>query len=358
MAGWSTNTWNTGSWGTGVDNVVSLTGISMSAGAGFLTTDSTVESGWGRDQYGTRAWGSPDQIVVPTTPEDDMAMSLGSVSITAEINGGWGAKNWGDNAWGIAANLRATGVAATAALGNESIIIDTTVIPTGIAMTSTLGNESIDIVGKVFPVGFGMTSGLGTVDAGPDAMLTTNHATMAVGSVQAYNQTGWGRQEWGENGWGVEGQFANVDVTGIAMTASLASVSMKGEVVVTLNTLNVTNATLGQIDPAPDANLLSQLMTSNLGSLAGLAGAGASPTGIAMTANLGSVVAVPSQEVVPTGLSGLARVASVTPVIHVDVQVTGNALTMAQGSGNALIWNEVNTGTAPLDPPGWQEVAA
>ena len=116
--------------------------------------------------------------------------------------------------------------------------------------------------------------------------------------------------------------------------------------------------TLGQIDPAPDANLLSQLMTSNLGSLAGLAGAGASPTGIAMTANLGSVVAVPSQEVVPTGLSGLARVASVTPVIHVDVQVTGNALTMAQGSGNALIWNEVNTGTAPITPPGWQEVAA
>ena len=24
---------------------------------------------------------------------------------------------------------------------------------------------------------------------------------------------------------------------------------------------------------------------------------------------------------------------------------------------NVLIWNEVNTGTAPVDPPGWQEVS-
>jgi len=50
--------------------------------------------------------------------------------------------------------------------------------------------------------------------------------------------------------------------------------------------------------------------------------------------------------------------ASVTAIVHVDVLVTGNALTMAQGSGSALIWNEVNTGSAPITPPGWREVAA
>ena len=72
MAGWNTNTWNTGSWGTGVDNIVSPTGILATAAAGFLTTTSTVEQGWGRDQWGARAWGNPSQIVVPTTPEDDM----------------------------------------------------------------------------------------------------------------------------------------------------------------------------------------------------------------------------------------------------------------------------------------------
>jgi hypothetical protein len=287
-----------------------------------------------------------------------MSMSLGSVSITAEINAGWGAKNWGDNAWGIAANLRATGVAATAALGNESIVIDVTVIPNGIGMTGALGNEAIDIATTIFQTGLAMTTTLANADAGPDAMATGNQATASLGTLDAFNQTGWGRQGWNENAWGVEGQFATALPTGISMTASAGTLTMTGNANLTLNTLNVANATLGQIDPAPDANLLSQLMTSNLGSLAGLAGAGASPTGIAMSANLGSVVAVPGQEVVPTGLPGLARVASVTPIIHVDVQVTGNALTMAQGNGNALIWNEVNTGSAPLDPPGWQEVAA
>jgi hypothetical protein len=189
-------------------------------------------------------------------------------------------------------------------------------------------------------------------------MLTTNHATMGLGSVQAYNQTGWGRQEWNENAWGVEGQYANVDVTGIAMTGAIGSLSLAGESVVTLNTLNVAQATLGVVDPAPDATVTGNFMIGAIGQL-GMQGDGPQDvTGIAMSAGLGSVVVVPGQEVPLTGLPGLARVASVTPIIHVDVLVTGNALTIAQGSGSALIWNEVNTGTAPLTPPGWQEVAA
>ena len=52
------------------------------------------------------------------------------------------------------------------------------------------------------------------------------------------------------------------------------------------------------------------------------------------------------------------QLASVSVNIHIDIQLTGLSLTMNQGSGSALIWNEVNTGSAPLDPPGWQEVAA
>jgi hypothetical protein len=64
----------------------------------------TVEQGWGRDSWSARSWGNPSQIVVPTTPEDDMTVALNSVSITAEINAGWGAKNWGDFSWGVAAS--------------------------------------------------------------------------------------------------------------------------------------------------------------------------------------------------------------------------------------------------------------
>ena len=38
------------------------------------------------------------------------------------------------------------------------------------------------------------------------------------------------------------------------------------------------------------------------------------------------------------------------------IKLTGIGLTMSINSVNALIWNEVNTGSAPIDPPGWVEV--
>ena len=362
MAGWSNNTWNTGSWGTGVDNIVIPTGLTASGATGFLSTTSTVEQGWGRDQWGARAWGNPSQIVVPTTPEDDMTMSLNSVSITAEINAGWGAKNWGDNSWGVAANLIATGDAVTATLGTVAITAGASAGPStnnNQLITTNLNSVTVDIQTKAFPTGLPLTAAEGTADAGPDAMATGIAMSMGLGTLDAFNQTGWGRQQWNVNAWGVEGQFATAIVTGIAMTAAAGTLGMTGNANLTLNTLNVAQASLGIVDPAPDAGVTGNLITANLGTAVGQAGAGATPSGIAMTAGLGTVTAVPGQEIVPTGFPLEARLSSAFVInIHVDIQVTGLSLTMNQGSANALIWNEVNTGSAPITPPGWQEVAA
>ena len=220
MAGWSQNTWNTGSWGTGVDNTVIPAGIAAAFGIGIVSTDQTVEQGWGRDSWGARSWGNPSQIVVPTTPEDAMTVALNSVSITAEINAGWGAKNWGDFSWGVAASAVATGNALTGALGNENILIDTNATPStnnNQLITTALNGVSIDIQTKVFPSGIPLTGALGTADASPDAMPSGIQATVGLGTVEAFNQTGWGRQQWNVNAWGVEGEFANVDVTGLSL---------------------------------------------------------------------------------------------------------------------------------------------
>ena len=190
-------------------------------------------------------------------------------------------------------------------------------------------------------------------------MATGNQANMGLGTLDAFNQTGWGRQQWNVNAWGVEGQYANVTLSGIAMTASAGTLGMTGNANLTLNTLNVAQATLGNVDPAPDANFTGLPMIASVGTALGQAGAGATPTGFAITAGLGTVTAVPGQEVPLTGLPLNNQLSSAFNVlIHVDVQVTGLDLTINQGSGSALIWNEVNTGSAPLDPPGWQEVAA
>jgi len=315
---------------------------------------------WGVGTWGQNQW---NDLADPTFTLTGIAFSasLGDETTVGEINNGWGRLGWNEQAWGIAGTFIATGDAVTATLGTVVASIDVSTGPStnnNQLITTTLNDVTIDIVGKAFPTGIAMTSALGTADAGPDAMATGNAMSMGLGTIDAFNQTGWGRQGWNVNGWGVEGQFANVDVTGIAMTAAITSPNINGDSVLTLNTLNVAQATLGNVDPAPDASVTGNLITANLGTAVGQAGAGATPSGIAMTAALGTAVGVPGQTIVPTGIAMNNQLASVTAVIHIDIQLTGLGLTMNQGSGSALIWNEVNTGSAPITPPGWTEVAA
>jgi hypothetical protein len=311
---------------------------------------------WGQNQWNDSA--------DPTFTVTGIALtaSLGDETTVGEINTGWGRLAWNDSAWGIAGNLIAPGQALTGALGTAVASIDVSTGPStnnNQLITTALNDVTVDIQTKVFPSGLPLTAAEGTADAGPDAMATGNAMSMGLGTLDAFNQTGWGRQGWNVNAWGVEGQFANVDVTGIAMTAAVsAPEAVKGDANFELNTLNVAQATLGNVDPAPDAMIIGEPMIANLGTALGLAGAGASPTGIPITAALGTAVGVPGQEVDVTGISMNNQLASVSVNIHIDIQLTGLSLTMNQGSGSALIWNEVNTGSAPLDPPGWQEVAA
>ena len=316
---------------------------------------------WGTGFWGQNQWNDTADPTFTLTGVTLTGVLGTTTEVSGDINTGWGRIEWGLNAWGEFGTALPTGISASFNLGTIATQIDVTATNStnnGQTITGALGSVTIDIAVVTFLTGLSATGTLGTADASPDALATTNHAVMGLGSLDAFNQTGWGRQGWNVNAWGVEGQYATATPTGIAMTAAEGTLASTGTATLTLNTLNVANATLGQADPAPDANLLSQLATMSTGTLGMQGDVPQDVTGIAMSASLGSVVAVPAQEVDVTGLSGLARVASVTPVIHVDVQVTGNALTMAQGSGSALIWNEVNTGSAPITPPGWREVAA
>ena len=315
---------------------------------------------WSSGVWGQNQW---NDLADPTFTVTGIALtaSLGDETTVGEINLGWGRLAWNDSAWGIAGNLIAPGQALTGTLASVVASIDVSTGPStnnNQLITTALGSVTVDIATTIFQTGFALTNSLGTADAGPDAMATGNAMSMGLGTIDAFNQTGWGRQGWNVNAWGVEGQFANVDVTGIAMTAAAGTLAMTGNANLTLNTLNVAQATLGNVDPAPDAMIIGEPMIANLGTALGLAGAGASPTGIAMTAGLGTAVGVPGQEIDITGLPLNNQLAGVTVNIHIDIQLTGLSLTMNQGSGSALIWNEVNTGSAPLDPPGWQEVAA
>jgi hypothetical protein len=184
-------------------------------------------------------------------------------------------------------------------------------------------------------------------------------ATMGLGTVEAFNNEGWGRLQWGINDWGDAGSSAQVDVSGIALTAALGSpTEITGDATIVANTLNVAQLTLGVVDPAPDAAVTGNFMIGALGSPTASISVLSAPTGLPLSAGLGSVTAVPSQEVLVTGIGMLSRVASVTAFTDVTATFTGFGLTMNLNSANALIWNEVPTGNAPIDPPGWLEVVA
>ena len=238
---------------------------------------------WGQNQWNDSA--------NPTFTLTGIALSasLGDESTAGEINTGWGRAGWNDFAWGIAGNLIAPGDAITATLGSAVASIDVSTGPgtnNNQLLSASLGTPNIDVVGKAFPTGIAMTSNLGTADAGPDAMATGIAMSMGLGTIDAFNQTGWGRQGWNVNAWGVEGQFANVTLTGIAMTAAAGTLAATGSATLTLNTLNVAQATLGNADPAPDAMIIGEPMIASLGTAAGQAGAGATPSRVWPSARL------------------------------------------------------------------------
>jgi hypothetical protein len=84
--------------------------------------------------------------------------------------------------------------------------------------------------------------------------------------------------------------------------------------------------------------------------------ANVSVTGIGFTANLGTAVLDANTLVDLTGQAMTMQEGTATAPDSLAI-LTGIEMTMAQGSVKNIMWSEVNTGNAPIDPPGWKEVA-
>jgi hypothetical protein len=169
----------------------------------------------------------------------------------------WNEATWGQNAWGEQSGVNEilTGEVLTSSLGNETITADCNVTPTGISITATEGTVTEIIAVEVFPSGLSFTANLGIADAGPDAMVTgLNTATASVGSVEAYNLEGWGRYFYGQFVWGATGDWAQADLTGIALSANLGNEVITADANATPSGIAITAAE-GIVDPSPDATV-------------------------------------------------------------------------------------------------------
>tara|TARA_Y100001972_G_scaffold125797_1_gene177819 strand:- start:185 stop:1516 length:1332 start_codon:yes stop_codon:yes gene_type:complete len=305
---------------------------------------------WSVGTWGLNQWGDQTDPNIQITGQA-LSANIGSVSISGEINAGWGRLTWGENAWGEQGDVVLSGLSMSTSLGSLSIEGDVDAPVTGLAITGATGSLSTTSATEVFPSGFALTNTLGTADAGPDAMATGNQATLSLGTVEAFNQTGWGRQQWNVNAWGVEGQFANVDVTGIAMTADEGTLDFSGNSSVSLTGFALT-ANEGTADVAPDAEVTGLQLSASLGSVSLTGNASVSLTGFALTNALGTAVFEANTIGAPSGLALTMQEGDPINKVSVDVSLTGLGLTGSLGSVYNLIWNEVNTGTTVT----WREV--
>ena len=177
--------------------------------------------------------------------------------------------------------------------------------------------------------------------------LSGQSTTSSVGSLEAFNEEGWGRQEWGNSGWGVE--YA-VQLSGQSATTSIGSITT--EIAVPLTGLSTTSS-LG----TPTLDLTSIVIPTgqqaqtqlgdfdNAGTLVGWGrnGWGEEPYGdsfnklvqlsglTALSSSVGSLTVVPEELIDITGVSATSSVGSLTNIIDCVVVPTGVSATSSVG---------------------------
>jgi len=346
---WGAHPYNQGAWNQNQDLTV------------FVSNPN--DSLWGLDTWGAHFWGGGQNM--------DMSLNNSGITITNEINVGWGSDTWGTETWGQSGNLHAvTGIAMSMAEGLSGATIngDSNVTPPGNSATMAVGTaeafasfvatpSGLPMVMELNfnpafaqPTGFAMSASLGTVDA---ENITLATVTSALPGYWGYKST-WGTLAWG-NG--------STELLALPMAEGLEGV-----------------------DPAPDAMLTGIQMSISLSGpqdVTGDANTGVGDTTMAWGDatwgnsrwNNGQFIADPDygqtmavalgNEVVdlntPVDVTGFALTAVLNSVADVITETkvfpTGNLLTIGLGTGtNTLIWNAVDTGSAPTTPPGWQEV--
>jgi hypothetical protein len=306
---WGELSWNAGPWGEQGNATVALTGIG-------LTTDLGQRESWGQLEWNasTTEWGGP---YIP------------QVAIGQQIN----------------------------VLGQQQNL--------------SLNPPDIDITVEVFlnqnPLP-NLTISEGTVDPAPDVMLTGIGLTVSSGTVDAYNEQGWGRDAWGTEVWGAEGIWNFVDVSGQQVNLSLANISIKVDVDVQLTTTydpgwgNITawgEQTWGQateesvlampapaaVEVDPDTALVGQQINLALGQEIITADANLSLTGFGLEIAQGQAEL---DALTPVNVSGQEleiALNSITAGASAQVFPTGIELTIGLRSINVQSWQIVNTGS-------------
>jgi len=357
--GWNRDAWGTKAWG--IAGTLLAEGQQLSSNLNSVTVDTEINTGWGRLTWSENAWGIAGQVLAGG---QELSSNVGSVTVDAEVNIGWGSDTWGYETWGISGlTVDLTGIGLTATIDDVTIKADaSTGELTGEEITSVVGDALGSATVDAPVTGQPMTATLQYQEAIVDPTgqeLTANDGTADLDANTIVEISATSAVTWGNSAWGY-GVYGNQQVDTLTMGMQE-----------------------GEVDPAPDANLTGIAMAAvlddvitqgdaNTGIITDIAwgeqtwgqstwgnGKYFDATGYAQAAtiNLGTAVLDANTIAEVSGQEMTMQENSVDEVTgNANVLLSGNALTMAQGTLRTLIWNQVNTGTAPVVPPGWQEV--
>jgi len=258
--GWGAEAWSTGgSWGQANDELVPVTGLSITSSIGEVSA--FAEQGWGRDFWSEEPWGeSFDPVIKPSGFL--ITSASGSVSVSTEINAGWGQDEWGEENWGqsgISFELTAPDAIQSfvgtgsrwndGAWGQDQAWGTYTITPadvvglTGQEITSAVPTQ-LDIPEQIS--GLGITSAVGSLTTVQEIVGLTGQAiTSAVGSIAPADVMG---------------------LTGVSATASVGTITTGATEIIIPTGVSAT-VSVGVIDPIPMVvGLTGQTMTASVGS--------------------------------------------------------------------------------------------
>jgi hypothetical protein len=363
---WGELSWNSGLWGEQSNAIGAPTGLALNSSQG--TTAGYPFPGWGSLSWSSGVWGNVQNSGIELTGLD-LTTNSGNVGISGEINEGWGRLTYGENAWGIAGDVLVTGIGLNVGIGTGSVTIDVQPELSGEQQNLSIGDPTITTATEIFldqnPLP-NLTIAKGTVDAAPDAEVTGNQLNVGVGTVTAFNEQGWGRDDWGTEVWGAQGIWISVSLTGfdLGVTSGVqetwgqdewgaTTTEWGGNSVTDVDIL--TNAAVtgieltaaeGIVDPSPDATVIGIGLTAGVavGSVVE-ADANVTITGIGLEIAQGqaeldavTIASITGQQL-NTSLNNAVAGASA------EVFPTGNELTITSGSINVQSWQIVDTGT-------------
>tara|TARA_R100000544_G_scaffold35818_1_gene23458 strand:+ start:977 stop:1966 length:990 start_codon:yes stop_codon:yes gene_type:complete len=261
---------------------------------------------------------------------------------------------------------------------------------TGQALTNTLGNTIEPTADANVPVtGFDLTANVTNLTQ--DTLTTFAQAPFATLSPSTFNIPVGVEATVG----GIVGTFplpmslgniaevtgdGIVSLTGFSLTIQENNVLSPGDsnAAITGFTLPMVQGTVQVVtDVATDVTGIGSNI--NLGSAVAFIDVDVSVTGQAMAMQENSATVTGDANVTETGIAMTTALGTAVLDANTLVDVTGQAITMQEGTATApdslailtgipmtmaegndfefTLWSEVNTGDAPIDPPGWKEVA-